>query len=156
MAHAYRGGAVRLAHVLQSLVDIGGAEVTQPCRADRGQERFEHVLVLADGLRRSAGEAVVQPVLGSLADRVVRRRGLGSGVHLGVQLGEPVGDDGLGLAGDLAAIAAAVVSEAEGDDAAPAAGAVAVPEFVSARPRVVEVHRVEAPSSSCGLGAILR
>jgi len=150
MAHPHRRGTVGLAHVRQRGVDMSRGQLPQPCRPHCGQDRLEHILVLADGLRRPAGQPALEPVLARSPERVVRRGSLAAGVQLGVQLGEPVGHGGPGRAGDLAADALAVGAEAEADRAAPAAGKVAVPGRVRARPGVVEVHRVAAPAPSCG------
>ena len=70
VAHAHRGGAVAGGHVLPARVDGGGVQLAQLHGADDGQDRLEDVLVLADGLRRPAGQPAGQPVLGGLCGRV--------------------------------------------------------------------------------------
>ena len=69
-----------------------------------------------------------EPVFGGLPDGVVDVAGLGgdSFVELGVQVAELVDDGGFRLAADLAPLAFAVAGVAEGDLAAPQAGAVPV------------------------------
>jgi hypothetical protein len=62
---------------------------------------------------------------------------------------EPVLDDGLGFAGDLAPDSSAVGSGSEADDASPAALAVAVLLGVAARGGVLEEDPVFAPAAAC-------
>ncbi len=81
-----------------------------------------------------------EPVLGGLPDGVVGVAGLGGGpfVELGAQVAELVDDGGLGGGADFAAGALAVAGVAEGDLAAPQAGAVPVAVRVAAGAAVFE------------------
>lgn len=150
VAHADDGGgAVGRGHVRQRGVDVGGGQLLEPARADRGQDRLEHVPVLADRLGGPAGQAAGEPALGRLPHRVVRGSGPGASLQVAVQLSEPVGDEGLSLPGHLTADPLPVRAGPEADHPAPAAGAAPVPGRIGARPGGIEVDAVAAPPAPC-------
>ena len=130
----------------QRLPHVGGGQLAELAGADDVQDRRQDVLVLGDRLGRAAVQPGGEPVLGGLPDGVVDVAGLGGDalVELGVQVAELVHDGGLGLAADLAAGALAVAGVAEGDLAAPQAGAVPVAVRVAARAAVFEGDAVFA------------
>jgi hypothetical protein len=99
--------------------------------------------------------AFVEPILNGLAGGV-RARGLEALVDLAAQLGEPVCDRSLGLAGHLAPVAPAVGVVPEADLAPPAADTVMVVPGVPAlgAPGVVKVDGVR-PAPTAGLGALV-
>ena len=88
-----------------------------------------------------------EPVIGGAPDSVVRL-GPDACFNVVVQPLEPVLDDGLGLAGDLAPDPPAVRVESEADHSPPAAVAVPVPVAVTARRIMLEEDPVFAPSAS--------
>ena len=92
-------------------------------------------------------QALREPVFGGAPDGVVRL-GPDAGFDVAVEGLEPVLDDGLGLAGDLAPDPPAVRVVSEADHSAPAAVAVPVPVAVMARRIVLEEDPVFAPSAS--------
>ena len=140
MPHGHRGGGVPGRHRGQRPPDVGRGQVAELAGADDAQDRRQDVLVLGDRLGGAAVQPGGEPVLGGLPDGVVGVAGLGGDalVELGVQVAELVHDGGLGLAADLAAGALAVAGVAEGDLAAPQAGAVPVAVRVPARAAVFE------------------
>ena len=88
-----------------------------------------------------------EPVFGGAPDRVVRLRP-DACFDVAVERLEPVLDDGLGLAGDLAPDPFAVGVVSEADHSPPAAVAVPVPVAVTARRIMLEEDPVFAPSAS--------
>ena len=142
----HRRGGVPGGHLGQRLPDVGRGQLAELAGADDFQDRRQDVLVLGDGLGRAAVQPVGEPVLGGLPDGVVDVAGLGGDalVELGVQVAELVDDGGLGLAADLAPVALAVAGVAEGDLAAPQAGAVPVAVRVAAGAAVFEGDAVFA------------
>src|SRR5580693_6520198 len=105
------------------------------------------MLVLFNGLGRSAVESFLEPVFGRAPDGVVRP-GLDARVEVAVKRLEPVLDCGLGLAGDLAPDPPPIWTKPEADHAAPPALAVPVPVAVTARSVVLEEDPVFAPAAS--------
>jgi len=95
---------------------------------------------------RPAVEPVAQPVVGRVLDGVVRL-GPDARVQVVVQRFEPVLDDGLGFAGDLAPDPPAVRAESQADHAPPPAFAVPVPIAVTARNVMLEEDSVLAPAA---------
>jgi hypothetical protein len=146
VSHRDRGGGVSGGHGGECLPDVGGGQVAEFPGADDGQDGLEDVLVLLDGLERSALEPVGQPVVGGLADGVVGVAGLRGDalVELVVQIAELVDDGGFGGAADFAAGAFPVAGVAEGDFAAPQARAVPVALGVAAGTAVFEGDAVFA------------
>src|SRR5439155_7176415 len=131
----------------QRLADVVGGQVAQSRAADGGQDRAEDVFVLLDRLGGAAVQALSEPVVGGAPDGVVRL-GPDACFDVAVEGFEPVLDDGLGLAGDLAADPLAVRVVPEADHSAPAAVAVPVPVAVTARRIMLEEDSVFAPSAS--------
>ena len=107
----------------------------------------EDVLVLLDRLGGPAVKALGEPVFGGAPDGVVRLRP-DAGFDVAVEGFEPVLDDGLGLAGDLAPDPLGVRVESEADHSAPAAVAVPVTVAVTAWRIMLEEDSVFAPSAS--------
>ena len=153
VSHGHGSRRVGFCHGVECHVDVIGCELAQSPGADRSQDRREHVLVLLDGLWRSAGEPASEPVLSCPAQGVVLGRRLKPGFKLCVKRGQPTVDDRLGLAGHLAADALAVRSVAEADDAAPPACAPTMPGRVGARSGVVEIDCVVSPAAACCHGS---
>ena len=147
VAHGDGGAGVAQGHRRQGLVDVVGGQFAQPHAADGGQDRGEDVLVLLDRLGGAAVQALREPIVCGTPDRVVRLRP-DPCFDVAVEGFEPVLNDGLGLAGDLAPDPPAVRVVPEADDSSPPAVAVPVAVAVTARRIVLEEDSVFAPSAS--------
>ena len=148
--HAHRGGGVPRRHRGQGLPHVRRREVAELAGADDLQDRLQDVLVLRDRFGGAARQAVAEPVLGGLPDRVVGVAGLrcDARIELVVQVPELVDDGCFGLAADLAAGSCAVAGVSGGEFAAPQARAVPVAVRVAAGAAVFEgdaVFAVPAP-----------
>jgi len=147
VAHDHGSARVPLCHRRQRLVHLSGGQLAQSPGADRGQDRGQDVLVFLDRLGRPAVETFLQPVFCRAPDGIVRAR-LDACVEVAVKRLQPVLDDRLGLAGDLAPDSLPVRAEAETDHTTPPALAVPVALAVPARAIMLEEDPVLTPAAS--------
>src|SRR5262249_17828531 len=143
-----RPARVRGRDVGEHLANVPGGQFAQRLLADAVGERLEGAAVERDGLLGTAIEAVAQPVLYRLADRVAAVRRREPGGEVSVKVLELVLDLLLGASADLAADPLSARPVAERHRATPAPGAAFVGTRIAAVAGVVEVDRVVAKSTS--------
>ena len=140
-------GSRRDRDVGEYLADILGGQLAQQPLADAVGEWLQGTPVERDGLLRTAVEAIAQPVLDRLADRIATVRYRDPGAEVSVKCLELVLHFLLGAAAHLAADPLAVRPMAERHRAAPAPRAAFVGTRIAAVAGVVEVDRVIAKST---------
>ncbi len=146
VAHRHGGGRVLGSHRRQRLAHIAGRQLTQSSGADGCKDRGENVLVLLDRLSGPAIESFLQPVFRRALDCVVRA-GPQARFEVSMKCSQPILNDSLGFAGDLAADPFAVRPVSETDHSSPPARAVPVPGAVVTEATVLEEDPIFTPAA---------